>query len=91
MVERWNIGFQKDISHFNFIVNPVGGGTINPTLHYPLRARFQPVGLQAGFLLVELTARREGRIYEPEAGLSGLGFGDIFFKCEDTGKLWKMK
>jgi hypothetical protein len=29
MVERWNIGFQKDISHFNFIVNPVGGGTIN--------------------------------------------------------------
>jgi len=34
MVERWNIGFQKDISHFNFIVNPVGGGTINPTLHY---------------------------------------------------------
>ena len=37
MVERWNIGFQKDISHFNFIVNPVGGGTINPTLHYPLR------------------------------------------------------
>jgi hypothetical protein len=38
MVERWNIGFQKDISHFNFIVNPAGGGTINPTLHYPLRA-----------------------------------------------------
>jgi hypothetical protein len=37
MVERWNIGFQKDISHFIFIVNPVGGGTINPTLHYPLR------------------------------------------------------
>jgi hypothetical protein len=35
MVERWNIGFQKDISHFNLIVNPVGGGTINPTLHYP--------------------------------------------------------
>ncbi len=33
-----NIGFQKDISHLNFIVNPVGGGTINPTLHYPLRA-----------------------------------------------------
>jgi hypothetical protein len=38
MVERWNIGFQKDNSHFNFIVNPAGGGTINPTLHYPLRA-----------------------------------------------------
>jgi hypothetical protein len=38
MVERWNIGFQKDISHFYFIVNPVGGGNINPTLHYPLRA-----------------------------------------------------
>jgi len=35
MVERWNIGFQKDNSHFNFIVNPAGGGTINPTLHYP--------------------------------------------------------
>jgi hypothetical protein len=35
MVERWNIGFQKDISHFNFIVNPTGGGTIKPTLHYP--------------------------------------------------------
>jgi hypothetical protein len=29
IVERWNIGFQKDVSHFNFIVNPVGGGTIN--------------------------------------------------------------
>ena len=37
MVECWNIGFQKGISHFNFIVNPVGGGIINPTLHYPLR------------------------------------------------------
>jgi hypothetical protein len=34
-VERWNIGFQKDISHFIFVVNAVGGGTINPTLHYP--------------------------------------------------------
>jgi hypothetical protein len=29
MVERWNIGFQKDNSHFNFIVNLAGGGTIN--------------------------------------------------------------
>jgi hypothetical protein len=29
MVERWNIGFQKDISHFNFIVNPVGGRAIS--------------------------------------------------------------
>jgi hypothetical protein len=37
ILEQWNIGFQKDISHFNFIVNPAGGGTINPTLHYPLR------------------------------------------------------
>jgi len=37
MVERWNIGFQKDINHFYFIVNPGGGGTINPTLHIPLR------------------------------------------------------
>jgi len=35
MMERWNIGFQKDTIHFNFIVNPAGGGTINPTLHYP--------------------------------------------------------
>ena len=26
---------QKDNSHFNFIVNPAVGGTINPTLHYP--------------------------------------------------------
>jgi hypothetical protein len=41
MVERWNIGFQKDISHFNFIVNPAGGGNINPTLHYPLQAAGQ--------------------------------------------------
>jgi hypothetical protein len=29
MVEHWNIGFQKDNSHFNFIVNPSGGRTIN--------------------------------------------------------------
>jgi len=34
MMERWNIGFQKDDSHFNFIVNPADRGTINPTLHY---------------------------------------------------------
>jgi len=38
MVERWNIGFQKDISHFNFIVNPAGGGNISPTLRCSLRA-----------------------------------------------------
>jgi hypothetical protein len=38
MLERWNIGFQKDISHFNFIVNPAGGGNINPALHCPFRA-----------------------------------------------------
>jgi len=37
-VEGWNIGFSKVTSHFNFIVNPAGGGTINPTLPYPLRA-----------------------------------------------------
>ena len=37
MLERWNIGFLKDISDFNFIVNPVGGGSINPILHCPLR------------------------------------------------------
>ena len=35
MVERWNIVFPKDNSHFNFIVNPACGGIINPTLHYP--------------------------------------------------------
>jgi hypothetical protein len=38
-MEWWNVGppqaDQKDISHFNFIVNPFGGGIINPTLHYP--------------------------------------------------------
>jgi len=33
MVERWNIGFQKDLNHFNFIVNM--NFAINPTLHYP--------------------------------------------------------
>jgi hypothetical protein len=33
MVERWNIGFQKDNGHFNFIINPADEGTINPTLH----------------------------------------------------------
>jgi hypothetical protein len=38
MMEGWNIGFQKDNSHFSFIVNPAGGGTVNPTLLYPLRA-----------------------------------------------------
>jgi hypothetical protein len=50
-MELWNVGppqaDQKDISHLNFFVNPAGG-TIYPTLHFPLRARFQPVGLQAG-------------------------------------------
>jgi hypothetical protein len=39
IMEWWNAGppqaDQKDISHFNFIVNPIGGGTINPILHYP--------------------------------------------------------
>jgi len=38
MVERWKIGFLKEISHFNYIVNLAGGGTINPTLPYPLQA-----------------------------------------------------
>jgi hypothetical protein len=37
-MECWNIGFKKDFNHFNFIVNPAGGGTINPTLPSPLRA-----------------------------------------------------
>jgi len=35
MVEHWNIGFYKDISHFDFTVNSGAGGTIKPTLHYP--------------------------------------------------------
>jgi hypothetical protein len=35
MVERWNIGFQKDINHLSFIVNPAGGGAINTILNYP--------------------------------------------------------
>jgi len=42
MVEGWNIGFQKDINHFNFIVNPAAGGTINPMLHYP-RAHYSTI------------------------------------------------
>jgi hypothetical protein len=29
MVERWNIGFQKDVNHFYFIANLAGGGTIH--------------------------------------------------------------
>jgi hypothetical protein len=41
-MEGWNDGpleaDQKDINHFNFIVNPAGGGTINPTLRHPLRS-----------------------------------------------------
>jgi hypothetical protein len=44
-MEWWNAGppeaDQKENSHFNFIVNPAGGGNINPTLHYPLRATGQ--------------------------------------------------
>ena len=36
MVERWSPqADQKDISHFNIVANPVGGGAISPTLHYP--------------------------------------------------------
>jgi hypothetical protein len=37
-MEWWNDGilvFNKDINHFNFILNSADGGTINPTLHYP--------------------------------------------------------
>jgi len=38
-MEWWNAGppqaDQKGTSHFISIVNPVDGGTINPTLHYP--------------------------------------------------------
>jgi hypothetical protein len=55
----------------NFVITPVCSGTINPTLHHPLQARFQPVGptgrLPARRALVEHTARREGRLYEQEA------------------------
>jgi hypothetical protein len=39
IMEGWNDDppeeDQKDINHFNFIVNPAGGGTIHPTLHHP--------------------------------------------------------
>jgi hypothetical protein len=41
-VECWNIGFQKDINHFKFIVNPVGGGTINLSEAYTLRRFYEP-------------------------------------------------
>ncbi|MBE9530563.1 MAG: hypothetical protein IMF00_04765 [Proteobacteria bacterium] len=59
------LGEKRIISIFNPIDNALI--TINPKFHYPLRARFQPIGLQAGFLLVELTARREDRLYKLEA------------------------
>ena len=39
IMEWWNIGFQKDVNHFNFIINPAGGGIINPTFDYP-RTRY---------------------------------------------------
>jgi hypothetical protein len=37
-LEPWNTGFYKHDNHPIFIVNPVGGGCIDPTLHYSLRA-----------------------------------------------------
>ncbi|CAB1085364.1 hypothetical protein D1AOALGA4SA_12853 [Olavius algarvensis Delta 1 endosymbiont] len=46
-LECWKIGFSRDIIHFNFIVDPVGKGTINPalpikpTFTYPLQAADQ--------------------------------------------------
>ncbi len=43
-----------------WMMNPI----YDPIFQLSLRAR-----LQAGFLLVELTAQREGRIYEPEANI----------------------
>jgi hypothetical protein len=49
-MERWNIGFQKDNSDFNFVVNLAGGGTINPTLHYPLRAEGQNAFFQCSII-----------------------------------------
>jgi hypothetical protein len=33
MLERWKIGFSRDIGHFNFIFHPAGCGIIHPTLH----------------------------------------------------------
>jgi len=49
-MEDWNIGFQKDISYFNFSANPAGGAALNPKLHYPLRA----VGQYSSFPLFQL-------------------------------------
>jgi hypothetical protein len=76
IMEYWNNGilvFKWKFFHFNFIVAPACGGTINPTFHHPFRARFQPVGLTgrlpARRALAEHTARREGRLYEPEANI----------------------
>jgi len=41
MVERWNIGSQKDKSHFKFFRYAVGGWTINPSLRNPMPASGQ--------------------------------------------------
>ncbi len=51
MVERWNIGFKKDINHFNFIVNPIGGGTINPSQNplFSPRRRLYPTSRRPQF------------------------------------------
>jgi hypothetical protein len=35
MMEYW---FSKEYWPFYFIANPAGGGTINPTLHSPIRS-----------------------------------------------------
>jgi hypothetical protein len=64
-MEGWNDGppeaDQKDNSHFNFIVNPAGGGAINPTLHHPLRA--------GGQNPLFSPRRRLYELYEPEANI----------------------
>jgi hypothetical protein len=63
-----------------------------------LRGRFQPVGLLAGFLFVELTARREGMLYPPgrntlrdgveqEARAGFLGLSALF--VTDLSRLWQ--
>jgi len=62
MVKHWNIGFQKDTSQFKFSANPVGGWTINPTLHSPLRGVgfYPPAGELYG-----LVAEPEARTHYP--------------------------
>ncbi len=42
MVERWNIGFQKDISHFKFYLSALGGPLPHPCkIPIPIIPAFQ--------------------------------------------------